>query len=98
MEVMTKEFVLDILEVCSKHGYVPDIFVRNMKIQMDYKQLLAMGTKSKKARKDLSDKYCTSIKNIEFILYGKKKNEHYQQFIRPQGSSVQSEGDKQQST
>lgn len=91
MEVMTKEFVLDILEVCSKHGYVPDIFVRNVKIQLDYKQLLSSGVKSKRARQELSDKYCTSIKNIEFILYGKKKNEQQQQIIRPQSGRVQPE-------
>ena len=71
---MTKEFVLDILHVCSKHGYLPENFVRNFKIQTEYKELRLNGMPGKDAREKLSDDYCTSIKNIEFILYGKKNN------------------------
>lgn len=69
---MTKEFILDILRVCTKHGYLPDTIVRNFKIQVEYKELRYMGMSGKDAREKLSNDYCTSIKNIESILYGKK--------------------------
>ncbi len=74
MEVMTKEFVLDILSVCAKHKYLPENFVRNFKIQAEYKELRLNGMTGKEAREKLSSEYCTSIKNIESILYGKKNN------------------------
>jgi len=73
---MTKEFVLDILEVCSKHGYITDIIIRNIKIEEEYQQLRKEGKTGKESRFLLSDKYCTSIKTIESILYGKKKNDN----------------------
>ncbi|MEW6507200.1 MAG: hypothetical protein AB1432_05585 [Bacteroidota bacterium] len=71
---MPKEFVLDILSVCAKHKYLPDNIVRNFKILSEYKELRLNGMSGKDAREKLSNDYCTSIKNIEFILYGKKNN------------------------
>lgn len=73
---MTKEFVLDILESCVRHGYLPETFVRNFRIEAEYKDLRAQGMTGKEARERLSETYCTSIKNVEHILYGKKKNEN----------------------
>jgi hypothetical protein len=74
MRVMTKEFVLDVLSVFTKYKYLPNNFVRNFKIQIEYKELRDSGMSGKEAREKLSNDYCTSIKNIEFILYGKKNN------------------------
>lgn len=70
---MTSEFVIDILELCTKHGYLPPTIVRNFKIQQEYKDLRENGITGKEAREKLSEQYCVGIKNIEFILYGKSK-------------------------
>jgi hypothetical protein len=78
MEVMTKEFVLDILNACCKHGYLPENYVhnfeRNMKIRNEFRGLRRSGMASKAARRKLSEDYCTSMKNIEGIVYVKEKN------------------------
>jgi len=74
MDVLKEEFVIDLLTVCSKHGIVPDTAIRNFKVKQDYKKFKAEGMTGKDSREKLSEKYFTSEKNIEFILYGKKNN------------------------
>lgn len=71
--VMKKEFVLDFISVCSKYGYPPESFnfVRDFKIQQDYKELRKTMS-ARKARQQLSNDYCMGLKNIEYILYRKK--------------------------
>jgi len=75
-ETMTKEFVLDILKVCNDHGYLPDTLIRDFSVRLEYVELRNAGSTGKEARIELSKKYFTSQKNIEFILYGKKKNDN----------------------
>ena len=67
-----ESFALDILHVLAKHGIIPDIYLRNEEIISEYKELRASGTKGKVARERLSEKYCTSVKNVESILYRKR--------------------------
>lgn len=66
-------FIADILKVCEKHNYLPINFTRNIDIRNDYKEMRKRGIKGNKAIIALSEAYCTSTKNVEFILYGNKK-------------------------
>ena len=71
---MTNELKFDLIRVMVKHGIVSETYLRNEEIISEYKELRDAEMKGKEARLHLANKYCTSIKNIEFILYGKKKN------------------------
>lgn len=73
---MKKELKLDLLRVLVKHDILPETYLRNEEITVEYKELREAGVKGKDAREQLAEKHFTSIKNIEFILYGKKKNVH----------------------
>jgi len=68
-----ESFALDILHVLAKHGIIPDIYLRNEEIIAEYRQLIDTGMKGKEARKHLSEKYCTGVKNVEAILYKRKE-------------------------
>lgn len=72
---MKEELQIDLLEVLVKHNVVPLTVLRNEKIKMEYNNLRTGGVKSKEARRLLAEKYFTSDKNIESILYGKKKDQ-----------------------
>lgn len=73
---MEDKFIIGVLELCVECGYIPKFVLRNVEIIADYKELSKDKSKKIKDIKiELSNKYCTSIKNIETIIYGKKKNE-----------------------
>jgi hypothetical protein len=70
---MKDELHIDLLEVFVKHRIVPMISLRNERIRQEYKTMKDEGIKAKNARIFLSEKYFLSEKNIESILYGKRK-------------------------
>lgn len=70
---MKDELHIDLLEVFVKHRIVPQISLRNEKIRHEYKTMKEEGIKAKTARALLAEKYFVSEKNIESILYGRKK-------------------------
>lgn len=70
---MTKNFILDVLKVCVKHGYLPDNVLRNMEIKFTYDEMRKNGISCKKARENLAETYFISVKNVEAILYNKHK-------------------------
>ncbi|MBU1095815.1 MAG: hypothetical protein KKB34_04975 [Bacteroidetes bacterium] len=72
---MDKDLKLDLLRVFVKHDVLPETAVRNEEIIIKYKELRESGITGKEARHKLAEEYFTSIKNIEFILYGKRKND-----------------------
>lgn len=74
---MTKEFICDLLKVLAQHRYIPDQVVRNFEIKHEYDTLRSEGKKSQEAQEFLSEKYCTSVKNINKILYVLSKNGKY---------------------
>lgn len=72
-DIMKDELHIDLLEVFVKHRIVPQISLRNERIRHEYKAMKDEGIKAKAARIFLSEKYFLSEKNIESILYGKRK-------------------------
>ena len=70
---MKDELHIDLLEVFVKHRIVPQISLRNEKIRCEYKTMKEEGVKPKAARASLAEKYFISEKNIESILYGRRK-------------------------
>ena len=70
---ITKEMMADLLTVFSKHGFAPVNACRNFRIKFEYEEKRKQQIPGKKAREKLAEEYNMSIKNIEFILYGKKK-------------------------
>ena len=74
---MTKEFLRDMLRLLASHRYIPDHVVRNFDIKTEYDSLRAKGMKSQEAQELLSEKHCTSVKNINKILYQLSKNGKY---------------------
>ena len=71
---MKDELHIDLLEVFVKHHVVPETALRNEKIRMEYKKMKTDGIKPKEARAKLAEKYFTSEKNIETILYSRRNN------------------------
>jgi hypothetical protein len=67
------QVVSDIISVCVKHKYLPHNVSRDFKIRVEYGQMREGGVTGKEARQSLAEKYFTGLKNIEFILYGKRK-------------------------
>lgn len=74
---MKSELVIDLLKVFVKHGVIPQNALRNEEIKITYKEYRSRGISGKEARQLLADKYLTSVKNIESILYGKHNREEY---------------------
>lgn len=70
---MNDELRFDLIKVLIKHKILPETFLRNEEIIIEYRNLRDAGVKGKEAMKQLSEKYFTSTKNIEFIIYEKKK-------------------------
>ena len=69
---MTNELKIDLLAVLVKHKLIPETQLRNEVIRTKYAEYRSSGMKGKAAREKLADEHFTSIKNIEFILYGDK--------------------------
>jgi hypothetical protein len=67
------EFVVDILNVFNKYGIVSDIELRNAQIRKEWIESKQNGEANKDFVERSAAKYFRSPKNIEFILYGKKK-------------------------
>lgn len=67
------EFVVDILNVFNKYGIVSDIELRNALIRKEYNEAKGKGENVGEFIEKTAAKYYRSPKNIEFILYGKKK-------------------------
>lgn len=78
---MKEELQIDLLEVFVKHKVVSETTLRNEKIRMEYAKLKKDGVRPKAARSALSEKYFTSEKNLESILYGRKKNDEQMEII-----------------
>jgi hypothetical protein len=74
---MKDELHIDLLEVFVKHRIVPQISLRNEKIRHEYKTMKEEGVKPKDARASLAEKYYVSEKNIESILYPRRKNPEF---------------------
>jgi hypothetical protein len=74
---MNESFFKDFLDLLIKHDIKnPESMIRNASIKAEYRQLRKAGMKSHKAFEVLSEKYFTSAKNIEFIIYdGNKKQD-----------------------
>ncbi len=72
---MKDELQIDLLEVFVKHKVVPLTVLRNEKIKVEYRKMKEEGIKPKEARALLAEKYFTSEKNIETILYSRKEEE-----------------------
>ena len=68
---MEQELKLDLLKVLVKHNIIPENFVRNEEMKIEYKKMRAEGLSGKQARIKLSEIHFMSIKNVEAILYGK---------------------------
>lgn len=71
---MKSELKIDLLEVLVKHGVLPESYVRNEKINIEYRKLRDDGATGKAAREQLAEKYLISVKLVEYALYGKKKH------------------------
>lgn len=67
------DFVVDILGVLNKYGIVSDIEIRNAMIRKEHSEAKEKGENISDFIKNAAEKYYRSPKNIEFILYGKKK-------------------------
>lgn len=67
------EFVVDILNVFNKYGIVSDIELRNAMIRKEWIESKQNGEPNKDFVERTASKYFRSPKNIEFIIYGKKK-------------------------
>ena len=70
---MENELILDLLRVFVKHKKMPETILRNEEINMLYRQMRRDGSKGRDTREELADRYCTSVKNIETILYGRRR-------------------------
>ena len=81
---MKDELQIDLLEVFVKHKGVSETVLRNEKIKMEYAKMKKEGIRSKDARSALAEKYFTSEKNLESILYGRKKENVMMEFINGQ--------------
>lgn len=78
---MKDELQIDLLEVFVKHKVVSETVLRNEKIRIEYAKMKKEGIRPKEARKTLSEKYFTSEKNLESILYGRKKENEQMEMI-----------------
>jgi len=78
---MKEELQIDLLEVFVKHKVVSETVLRNEKIRMEYSKMKKEGIRPKDARTQLAEKYFTSEKNLESILYGRKKNNDIMEII-----------------
>lgn len=65
----------DIIDLLVKRGVVNEHSLRDYQIRKRYKELRAKGMKSKEARLKLAEEFRTGEKNIEDILYVRKKEE-----------------------
>lgn len=77
---MKDELHIDLLEVFVKHKIVPEISLRNERIRQEYREMKESGIKPKYARASLAEKYYVSEKNLESILYTRKRTK---EFIMP---------------
>ena len=67
-----KQFELDILQVLVKHCKIPEKYLKDQKIRFEFDDLTRTGKQSKIAVAILAEKFNTSEKNIEYIIYHKK--------------------------
>lgn len=67
------DFVVDILNVFNKYGIVSDIELRNAQIRKEWIESKQSGEANRDFVERTAIKYFRSPKNIEFIIYGKKK-------------------------
>lgn len=65
-----EELMLKFLGLLVDYGYIPKHFKRNIEIKMEYDSLRQRNVKDRK--QILAEKYCTSVKNIEKILWERK--------------------------
>ena len=70
---MSKDLLLDIIEVLERHGLFNKTGRRNFKIKTEFSIMRSQGIKAKNAKAILCDKYFMSEKNIEKIIYGNTK-------------------------
>jgi len=75
-DFFTEDFKLDLIELLERHKILPGKIARNEKINIRYRILKRELKNGKLAREKLADENCTSIKNIESILYPKKKENY----------------------
>jgi hypothetical protein len=78
---MKEELQIDLLEVFVKHKVVSETVLRNEKIRIEYAKMKNDGIRPKEARRILAEKYFTSEKNLESILYGRKKENEQLEMI-----------------
>jgi|GEM_PF-3694400 len=72
---MSDENLLDMLQQLTDSGIIPEIYLRNFKINQLYIELINNGISCKQARKRLSKEFFTSEKNIEYIIYDYRKKQ-----------------------
>ena len=78
---MPGDLLSDLLQVLRKHNLIKETKLIHHQIRVEYDELTAKIDKGevkmekKEVREFLSDKYCTSTKNIEAIIYPKGKSE-----------------------
>ncbi len=75
---MTNEFTeleFDLLKVLQKHKKLPEglnLVIKHEEIRQEYFTEKKNGGNGRVIRENLANKYFTSVKNIEKILYNKK--------------------------
>lgn len=70
---MSEELIIDLTRVFVKHGLLDSNIIRDLQVKKEYSELRSSGVSCKEARRRLSEKYNTSEKNIEHILYSDKR-------------------------
>lgn len=75
---MTNDFTeleFDLLKVLQKHNKLPEglnLVIKHEEIRQEYFSEKRSGKNGRILREKLAEKYFTSVKNIEKILYNKK--------------------------
>ena len=65
-------FIKDLTRLMFEHNILSSREVRDTMIIEDYHKMKKEGIKGREARQTVAIKYCTSEKNIQNILYGRR--------------------------
>lgn len=76
-----EDFYLDLLRVFVKYGLMSGLVLRDALIRKDYYELSKTIKHKGEIREKLSDKYNTSVKNIEIIIYHSYKKKKIEENI-----------------
>jgi len=67
------DLIEDLIDVLERHGLINENGIRNFRIRKEFYEMRDNGFSSKEAREQLAEKYFMSLKNIDRIIYGKRK-------------------------